>query len=371
MRHYLGFENSYNNPSFKEHYDDIKDFVNGLAGAKEMFDVRVYNEVRAMLRVHADRMQDEAEAELVAARTTSTSTSSGSGRSTELNGRTREFGADLAYGDGQSTPRTSVSSHPSKGGRKVIFEEENPYEDGELLVFKPILVEAAEENNNNRAAAREAGKVLITSGGTGRKGKRAAEEAADPDVPGKRTKTEKGGKKRKSPNAKKKTGKGDTTYKPIAEDDEEHEEGHKQAKKAKKKTGKGDKTYKPTTEDDEDEELEEEPRKQAQKVKKNTKVIKPGSGSLIPPEIIQFGADEQAPWTDDEEEGNLNPDKQFWPGDPVFMFGETKYLEALKSRQIELDLAPGMFGYTAYLGVLRVQELMFLCVQMMRRQKRR
>ncbi|KAL9578341.1 MAG: hypothetical protein Q9203_007134, partial [Teloschistes exilis] len=41
----------------------------------------------------------------------------------------------------------------------------------------------------------------------------------------------------------------------------------------------------------------------------------------------------------EEEEEEGEGDVKFWPGDPEFMFGETKLLEALKSRQIEEDLA--------------------------------
>lgn len=88
----------------------------------------------------------------------------------------------------------------------------------------------------------------------------------------------------------------------------------------------------------------------------------PKSGSLIPPEIADFGTLDEGeellpattrkskttPWKNDvaidsnDEEEN-DPLRKFYPGDPVFMFGETKYLQALQSRRMEKDLAAGAF----------------------------
>ncbi|KAL8933189.1 MAG: hypothetical protein Q9216_006478 [Gyalolechia sp. 2 TL-2023] len=74
-----------------------------------------------------------------------------------------------------------------------------------------------------------------------------------------------------------------------------------------------------------------------------------GSGSLIPPEIVRFDANEEKPLeshiateekTREAMKEDMKIETQFWPGDPVFLFGETKFLQAVKSRQIEKDLAP-------------------------------
>lgn len=78
-----------------------------------------------------------------------------------------------------------------------------------------------------------------------------------------------------------------------------------------------------------------------------------GSGSLMPPEIANFDLDitkgkrKSTATTEKTTNEGIKEDSkietQFWPGDPVFMFGETKFLQAVKSRQIEKDLAPSKF----------------------------
>ena len=92
-------------------------------------------------------------------------------------------------------------------------------------------------------------------------------------------------------------------------------------------------------EDDEEEEGEEEigePRPPSSRGKPNDLIGHrrrlAAEGSPTPPGIADLDGGPPQTRTSD-------PDTEFWPGDPVFMFGETKYLQALKSRQIEKDLA--------------------------------
>ncbi|KAL8869779.1 MAG: hypothetical protein Q9174_004011 [Haloplaca sp. 1 TL-2023] len=39
--------------------------------------------------------------------------------------------------------------------------------------------------------------------------------------------------------------------------------------------------------------------------------------------------------------GEMKDEEDFWPGDAVFLFGETKFMEEVKSREIESDLCGG------------------------------
>lgn len=70
-------------------------------------------------------------------------------------------------------------------------------------------------------------------------------------------------------------------------------------------------------------------------------IPKPGSGSLVPPEVAALRADDDRESVGSAEGEEENLDERFYPGDPVFMFGETIFLQALQSRQIENDMAPG------------------------------
>ncbi|KAL8703039.1 MAG: hypothetical protein Q9201_003785 [Fulgogasparrea decipioides] len=302
MREYLlHSEDRFTNPDlFSARYENAKTFVADLAGAPEVAGLRQYEEVKALLRYHAERMgKEEKERESAVMRNNSASTES-SGRAA------RVFSPDLAGQDGEGeSPPTTVSSHHFDRTKRMmgLVERSHLYDDddGDVLVFVPP-----------RASGLEASETVET---TARHGKRSLEQDIDSDIANKRKKTRRAktvakgiteaGKKRHNPRAKRKI---DRSYKP-----------------------------KPGESGDEEDEVRFQARGN-----RTAHLAKPGSGSLIPPEIVNFDtADEQEPmdFTDDGEEHNLNPDEQFWPGDPVFMFGETKYLEALKSRQIDLDLA--------------------------------
>lgn len=74
-----------------------------------------------------------------------------------------------------------------------------------------------------------------------------------------------------------------------------------------------------------------------------------GHFGIIPPEIANAPATYPSPKNKSTDliriipkatsEGKNDKNRKFYPGDPIFLFGETRYLTALKSRQIEKDLA--------------------------------
>lgn len=105
-----------------------------------------------------------------------------------------------------------------------------------------------------------------------------------------------------------------------------------------------------------EEQEEEEGTERRSGVKETERRPRLGSGSLMPPEIAGFEEDDSEPVARAVEEPRKEeiskPDEQFWPGDPVFMFGETTYLQALQSRQIEKDLAPSEFPSFHYPSVI-------------------
>ncbi|KAL8879747.1 MAG: hypothetical protein Q9192_008167, partial [Flavoplaca navasiana] len=51
-REYLRILEPSTDPHFARAYTNIQSFINDLASAKELFDIKVYNDVKAMLRVH-------------------------------------------------------------------------------------------------------------------------------------------------------------------------------------------------------------------------------------------------------------------------------------------------------------------------------
>ncbi|KAL8719612.1 MAG: hypothetical protein Q9181_008042, partial [Wetmoreana brouardii] len=305
MRDYLLHSNdrSTDPELFNAHYEDAKAFIADLAGAPEVVDLRPYEEVKALLQYHAERLRkEEKERELAVMRDANTASTESSGSAAGV------FSPDLAYagavGEGSPPTMTTVSSHHSGRMKRTIgpFERNPLYDsdDGDVLVFIP-------PRPNGLQASK-----------TTKHGKRALAQDLDSDVANKRTKG----------------GNGKTVAKAITEAGKKR--GSPRAK------DKIDRSYKPKPGESDEEEDGDELRFQAKGNMTSAHLAKPGSGSLIPPEIIDFdAADEQEllDFTDDGEEYDLNPDEQFWPGDAVFMFGETKYLEALKSRQIDLDLA--------------------------------
>ncbi|KAL9599146.1 MAG: hypothetical protein Q9219_004012 [cf. Caloplaca sp. 3 TL-2023] len=289
-REFLRNEDPQMRPDFELIYDRIQRFVDDLADSREPFDVRVYNDLKAMLRVQGERMHDQEELEAQRAQgpiTYRVPSSSITESSTRTNpDPTRVFSSNVAVESRGSTPGTTNLSEETQRDKGALedqilldaqLEEDNPLE------FAPSLLREAEENML-RQPIRSSGDRARTS-----KGKRPLSEVEDPERTDRRIR--KGRKKVPAPHVPERA-----------------------------TNGQGEDL------------IENIPR--------------PGSGSLIPPEIADFEADEEdipirpiTGTTEDDEENDT--DTQFWPGDPVFMFGETKFLQAVKSRQIDKDLAPG------------------------------
>ncbi|KAL9033284.1 MAG: hypothetical protein Q9180_006027, partial [Flavoplaca navasiana] len=127
-REYLRTSEPSTDPYFAGVYTNIQSFINDLASAKELFDIKVYNDVKAMLRVHSERMTDHSHGfQMIVGSPPSSSSSHPS----------KVFTDDLAY-EGPSSASTAASS-PFKRQIKAAEEqeEEHPWQEGELLVFEP------------------------------------------------------------------------------------------------------------------------------------------------------------------------------------------------------------------------------------------
>ncbi|KAL8687914.1 MAG: hypothetical protein Q9218_006043 [Villophora microphyllina] len=307
-----------------DHHDSIKTFITNLATSKTMFDTHLYNDITSLLHNSST------------SRTTSTSSSSSR--------PSRVFSPDLAYEEGMDSPRTTVTmatTNDSLGKREksVTFEEEEEViglegydddSDGELLEFAPALLAKAEREMRVRDEAKGEGegvgrvegegKVKGQKGGKEKGTKRRIQDAVDLDSPQKRRK--RGAvvgaaticmeEKRMS-----------MRVKGISE---KREKTKRKGTRVEDEVGLG---------------ISQSAQKHvlAQEREFDMGSPKPGSGLLMPPEIAEF-----EPGTGfglEEGEGEEGMDEEFWPGDPEFIFGETKFLEALKNRQIEEDLAGG------------------------------
>ncbi|KAL8903712.1 MAG: hypothetical protein Q9171_007307 [Xanthocarpia ochracea] len=123
-REFLHSEDPSTTPAFANRYRAIQSFIDHLPSAKELFDIKVYNDVKAMLRVHGDRLH-ERQRLLPLTRTLELPTSSSP---------SRLFTDDLAY-EGPSSASTAASqnlqTHMSED------EQEHPWQEGELLTFEP------------------------------------------------------------------------------------------------------------------------------------------------------------------------------------------------------------------------------------------
>ncbi|KAL8751929.1 MAG: hypothetical protein Q9199_006093 [Rusavskia elegans] len=133
-RDYLRTRDLSTSPNFVDVCDDIQSFIDDLASAKEIFDIKMYNDVRAMLRVHGERLNERPGPSLPLARTVAPPASSSSSPSSPPS---KVFTDDLAY-DGPS----SASTVASPNSKLPMLEEEeqqeqHPYQEGELLTFEP------------------------------------------------------------------------------------------------------------------------------------------------------------------------------------------------------------------------------------------
>ncbi|KAL8661273.1 MAG: hypothetical protein Q9202_005757 [Teloschistes flavicans] len=368
---FLREENRHYEPGSEERYNEIRAFIANLSGSKAMLDARVYNDIKAILRAHSEKrmQQDEQEA---AATTKRKSSSSSSGRSTTASTKaaSRIFSPDLAYDDAIESPQTTVTTPTGSPVKRksVTFEQQEEEEgadeylnpdydddddDADLLEFAPSLLAAAEK----KAA-------LGTADGTF-PDEETEHEPSTPKAP--RTTTRHAGSKRHLSDAVDL----DTAHKrrrrgahvPASTVSRAEElSSVKKAAAAGEPRGRYQRAVKrqreegvvPSVELDDDEdrgvmgvvgEKRRSARGKAGRPRKSDTGkagARPGSGMLMPDAIREFEAgveDRGGVEMGEVGEGEV----RFWPGDPEFLFGETKFLEALKSRQIEEDLAGGEF----------------------------
>lgn len=324
MRDFLTVEDALTHPRFGAECDAIETFLSDLAGAKEMFDVSVYHDVKAMLRMHRERMieMERERNEVVTYKvpsysTTECTTESGGSRAAGVTYRMPSFST------AESELRARVFS-PEEGARGAEtdgtsvdgMEGWDDYGDGDTAdVFHGgwSSVRTSERDHGSAVARgkRPAGRAAAQRPGHAAKTLRRTEQEDEPTW-----------LKEKPPK---------TTYLPTSSRTHEYDQN--------------------------DDLVDLVARSEST----------PKSGSLIPPEIADFGTLDEGeellpattrkskttPWKNDvavdsnDDEEN-DPLRKFYPGDPVFMFGETKYLQALQSRRMEKDLAAGAFCFSSF-----------------------
>ncbi|KAI4198060.1 MAG: hypothetical protein LQ350_005501 [Teloschistes chrysophthalmus] len=349
---YLREEDRHDESNFKELYNEIKEFITNLASSKAMFDSRLYNDVKSMIRAYSEVWAAEEDEEApTATKRKSSNTSSGRSTATSAGAASRVFSPDLAYDD--ESPQTTITTPADSPIRKktVAFEEEEEEieggyltpeydyddddDDGDLLEFTPSLLAAAEKQAAALAQEEE---------------EEDDDELSTPPPPPKptRSSTRRNSSKRRisdavdldTPHKRRKRGQ-HVPASTVSRAEELRSTGKKAATTAApvKQKGRPMKGVVQTIEleDDDDDGIGGfvgvvSPRKPVGRPRKFDVRAEVGEGLLVPDEIRDF----------DEvgfEEGMEEGDVKSWPGDPEFMFGETKFLEALKSRQIEEDLA--------------------------------
>ncbi|KAI4197769.1 MAG: hypothetical protein LQ346_002929 [Caloplaca aetnensis] len=303
IRDFLRVEDSTTHPRFRERLDEFDAFLADLVGVKEMFDADVYHAVRSMLVVARDRMVDHEREEALRVYTYKVpSWSTTETESSKSSGRDRIFSPDNTRDKSEETDTTSHHSQEWKGDDAP--RTLNDYGDGDCLEW------AHDSPTQTRQGIRTS------------TGKRPFEELVDAGYMGKRAKFMDGGSNVLSPSAiNHPWSLGERQFQPY-----------------------GERVPNKIVTENVEEQEEEEGTERRSGVKETERRPRLGSGSLMPPEIAGFEEDDSEPVARAVEEPRKEeiskPDEQFWPGDPVFMFGETTYLQALQSRQIEKDLAP-------------------------------
>ncbi|KAL9010825.1 MAG: hypothetical protein Q9173_004279 [Seirophora scorigena] len=334
MRDFLTMEDALTHPHFRAECDAMETFLSNLAGAKEMFDVSVYHDVKAMLRMQRERMiemeRERERNEVVTYKvpsysTTEYTTESAGSRAAgatyqmpsfstaDAELRARVFSPEEG-GSGAETARTSVDG----------MEGWDDYGDGDTA---DVSHGGPKRRSLVRTSERDQGSAVA-------RGKQPAARAAA-QRPGHKAKRLK-----------------------WTEGEEEWDE-LTWLKEITPKT-----TDLPTSSRTHGYDQDELPDLVAGR-ESTPKSTRPGS--LIPPEIADFDTlDEEeplpattkktktkttTPWkktqaatdvavvNDNDDDNENDPSRKFYPGDPVFMFGETKYLQALQSRRMEKDLA--------------------------------
>ncbi|KAL8755560.1 MAG: hypothetical protein Q9184_004767 [Pyrenodesmia sp. 2 TL-2023] len=295
IRDFLRAEDSTTHPRFRERLDDFDAFIADLPGAKEMFDVGVYHDARAMLGVARDRMEDQEQEEALKVHTYKVpSWSTTETESSRSSGRDRIFSPDNTRRKSDETDTTSHRSQDDHG-------------DGDCLEWA----------RDSPMQTRQGTRPSI--------GKRPFVEGMDAGYPGKRARFTKGG----------------DNVLPSSERDRPWSLGEHQYRPHGERVP--DETVIEVEEGKEEGEEERQDPERGNGADPTGRKVRSESGSLMPPEIADFEEDDSEPVASAArkpgKEKASNPDEQFWPGDPVFMFGETNYLQALQSRQIEKDLA--------------------------------
>ncbi|KAI4288918.1 MAG: hypothetical protein L6R35_001811 [Caloplaca aegaea] len=357
MRDFLTIEDSLTHPHFSAECDAMEIFLANLASVKEMFDVRVYNDVKAMLRVHRERMLDlerernevvtykvpssystteSAGERVVTYKVPSFSTTTGSG------GEERERLFSPPESRGAETDGINVGhgmqawDDYGDGDTAELWHDERKRRPGEGDIHSTI---STTERNQDSAVVR---------------GKRPAADH-HPSHTAKRTRWAEN--ESESESADYGISQTDRLF-PISKHRDERSrhpfetDNNNNNREVRKR-------------------LREEEQDDLEPIRRST-IPRAPPGSLIPPEIANFHAEHPTSTTRRPTKttrttrktaaaaakpnpaqkpprrkhatvtissSSPSPNKTFHPGDPVFMFGETKYLQALQSRQIEKDLA--------------------------------
>ncbi len=270
-----------------------------------MFDVDVYHAVRSMLVVPRDRMVDHEQEEALKVHTYKVpSWSTTETASSEFSERDRIFSPENTRGESEETDTTSHHSQEWKGDD--TSRTLHGYGDGDCLEWAHESPTQARQGVHTFTSKRPFGDIV----NAGYKGKRMKF-------------TDGGSHVLSSSEMDRPWSLGERHFQPY------------EARIPNKTVTEGVV---------QEEEHEEGRTKRASGVKSTERTPRLGSGALMPPEIADFQEESSEPVVRTaaapRKENTSNPDEQFWPGDPVFMFGETTYLQALQSRQIEKDLAP-------------------------------
>ncbi|KAL9584658.1 MAG: hypothetical protein Q9203_004574, partial [Teloschistes exilis] len=208
---YLREEDRHEKPDFKGLYDEITEFIANLAGSKAMFDSRLYNDVKSMVREYSEKWAED-EQEAPAKKRKNSNTSSGRSTAISPSAASRIFSPGPADDDRFESPQTTISTSAGSPIKKktVAFEEEDeeieggyltPHydkdedededddDDGELLEFAPSILAAAEK----KALAEEVDEDELSTPKPTRTTRRTASkrrisDAVDLDTPHKRRK---------------------------------------------------------------------------------------------------------------------------------------------------------------------------------------
>ncbi|KAL8802796.1 MAG: hypothetical protein Q9182_003556 [Xanthomendoza sp. 2 TL-2023] len=129
-RSFLHSEDQATHPDFLTQYQQIQTFFHNLVSAKELFDIAVYKDVEAMLRVHGDRLKNP----LSPQRTTVSSSS----LTNPSPSPSKVFSSDLAYDRSSTATTTPGSTDPSK---PILSTSEQGFDhrwqEGDTITFNP------------------------------------------------------------------------------------------------------------------------------------------------------------------------------------------------------------------------------------------